>query len=500
MTRTTLIAGILLFASALFSQNTIGGEAKIVPEAEVERQSAFVDAEKERLLGHYDKAVEAYKQFLRKNQNHATAWYGLSRTYQALDDANNALDAIGKAITADQENEWYRILQADLLEKNGRNKDAAAVYEELARRFPDTPEFLDRLAYLHVLAGDPKAGLKALDRLEKLRGINEETAYGKHLIYVALGDNKKAAGEIEKLIKVFPDRLQYQHRLAEFHTSTGNKEAARKVYANILRLDPSDPVARLATVEKTRSGDDVAYLRSLDALFTDPNVSIDAKIKELTPFLAKMQQESNPAIHEAMLELGRKAEIAHPNSAKAWALSGDIAYLAGNIDEALARYRRCLALDDSVYSVWENILTILFQKGDYRELYTFSEKAMDDFPNQPASYYYFGRAAIALGRPTEAMNPLDQALLMSGRDPVMQMDINVAIADALLAQKEYAKAAQRLESLLEKGGNQHPGILERYGDAQFLLGQTAKALDSWQQAFKLNPSPALKQKISDKKL
>ncbi|MCS7037467.1 MAG: hypothetical protein NZM41_12435, partial [Saprospiraceae bacterium] len=40
------------------AQNTFQGAAKRVPESEVSRQSAFIEAELERQLGHYDKAAE----------------------------------------------------------------------------------------------------------------------------------------------------------------------------------------------------------------------------------------------------------------------------------------------------------------------------------------------------------------------------------------------------------------------------------------------------------
>lgn len=119
---------ILLFAGGrVAGQNTIGGVAAKVPEAEVNRQSRFIDAERERLLGHFDKAVEAYKQFLYDNPENGAAWYGLARTYTSLKDLVNALDAIGKAVAREPENEWYLTYQADLFEKAGQPKDAVRI-------------------------------------------------------------------------------------------------------------------------------------------------------------------------------------------------------------------------------------------------------------------------------------------------------------------------------------------------------------------------------------
>ena len=50
-----------LGCAVLSAQNTIGGKKVIVPEEEVERQSLFLTAERERMLGRWDKALDAYK-------------------------------------------------------------------------------------------------------------------------------------------------------------------------------------------------------------------------------------------------------------------------------------------------------------------------------------------------------------------------------------------------------------------------------------------------------
>jgi tetratricopeptide (TPR) repeat protein len=76
----------LLGFSCLSAQNTIGGNKVIVPEAEVKRQSEFLEAEKERLLAHYDKAIERYDKFLYDNPEVDAAWYGLARCYAAKED------------------------------------------------------------------------------------------------------------------------------------------------------------------------------------------------------------------------------------------------------------------------------------------------------------------------------------------------------------------------------------------------------------------------------
>ena len=329
----------LLFLSGFAgAQNTVGGVQTLVPEAEVKRQSQFLNAERERLLGRWDKALEAYKEIVFDYPENDAAWYGLSRTYSATDDVVNAANAIAQAVRLSPENEWYILYQADLFEKNGRNRDALDIYEAIVKKFPANPEYHEKLAYLALLNEDPKRALKALDKLESLQGISEKSTAQKHLIYRGLGDLKKAGEVYVKLVNAYPDNARYRYQLADFYEQSGDKAAARKVWEETLQRFPDDPLARISLAQAT-GGTDTQYLASVKPLFGDPQVSVDAKIKDLMPFLSRLESGKDPSLVAGMLELGAILEKTHPDEAKAWSVSADILYLAGKDADALERYK-----------------------------------------------------------------------------------------------------------------------------------------------------------------
>lgn len=491
---------ICLFGSScLFAQNTIGGNKVTVPEAEVARQSAFLEAEKERLLAHYDKAIERYEKFLYDNPETDAAWYGLARSYAAKEDYIKALESIDKAVKKAPDNPWYPVFQADLFGKTGRIKDAIAVYDNLCKRWPSNAGFFQQLAYLHVLNKDPKAGLKALDQLERITGLTEETADKKHIIYVGLGDDKKAAAELLRLADAFPNKPEYRHRLAHFYETMGDRDNARKVYEDIVRRNPNDSSAQLALLSKGKSNSDTEYLASLKPLFGDANTPIDSKIKELLPYFEKLNKNPDPVLTQNLLDLGAILEKTHSDDAKAWSISGDLLYYSNRSTEALEKYRQCIRLSPRVFSVWDNTLTILAEQKNFDEMLRFAERAMDAFPNQPKAYYYYGVAANLKGQYDEAINQLEQALLMAGNSP-LRLDLTDQIGLSLLGKKEFAAAATRYEQALAKGGEQHPGILEHYGDALSLNGRSEQAVEQWKKANALRKSAVLEQKIAAGKL
>ncbi len=198
---------------------------------------------------------------------------------------------------------------------------------------------------------------------------------------------------------------------------------------------------------------------------------------------------------------GRQAlGVAQSPEPKAWSLSGDLLYYANRPNDALARYRTCIKLNPTVFSVWANALNILYDQKNYDEMLVLAEKAMDDFPNQAIAYYYFGVAATEKGRPDDAINQLQQATLMVGNNLALRLDITDQMGLALLRKKDYAGAAARYEQTLGKGGDKHAGILEHYGDALYQTGKQDQAIEFWQKAYKIAPTPGLEQKISTKKL
>ncbi len=486
---------ILLLTLPYFSiaQNTLDGQAKIVPEAEVERQSAFVEAESARMLGKYAKAIELYKKFVYDNPRNDAGWYGLSRAYTSQNELINALEAIGKAAALVPANEWYSTYQADLYEKTGRAKDAAAIYETLTKQQPKTPGYWEHLSYLLALSGDPQGSLKALDRLERLTGITETTAEKKHLIYVALRDNRKAALELQRLVDAFPQQPEYRRSLARFYEEIGDQAAAQRVYGELARRFPNDPDARLAAMERPKGTSDAAHLQALQPLFRDRNASIDAKIKELLPYLAKLNADQSLVEH--LLPLSQILETTHADDPKSWSVSGAILYQAKRPAEALEKYRQCIRLNPGTFAAWDNALSIMQEQQNYAEMLPTAEKAIDAFPNQAKAYYYYGVAANEKNQPQVAINALEQATLMAA-DAALLLDIVDQLGVALTRKKDYAGAQKRFEAALSKGGDKHPGILEHYGDALFQGGDRNKGLEYWQKAAALRKSPALEQKIA----
>ena len=120
--------------------------------ADVEIQKIFIDANREKLLEHYEDAAYLFSEVLKKDpQNHSAA-YELSRMYDVMEEDGMALKAIEKAVRLAPKNIWYRDFYAAVLERNNKSEKAAEVYGELAKDHSDNEYFLFQQAFHYVKA------------------------------------------------------------------------------------------------------------------------------------------------------------------------------------------------------------------------------------------------------------------------------------------------------------------------------------------------------------
>lgn len=483
-----------LIAVLMALLTSLGVSAQQVGEKDIALQEKFIDANRERILGNYDKAAALYEAILKEDPNNHAVAYELSRVYDTLDKGDKALELIRKSISIAPDNEWYQRFLADVYQKQGKNLEAAALYEGLVKKEPDNEYFYHRWAYFLLRANDYTKALKVYDDLEKRTGISEDIIRRKHSLYVGLGNNKKAAEELERLIAAFPSNPDYYHTLASFYEQLGENEMAKQIYRRLLEVTPDDPRAAMAMAGTPKGGGaasgEVQYLQSLRPIFEKTDVSIDLKIQKLMPFIAKVADTGDTMLAAATLELTQILETIHPDEAKAYAASADLLYYTGNKMKALDKYKKTLDLDDTVFLVWEQVLRIYEENKDFANLRKASESAMDIFPNKAFLYYMNGIANDELNRPEDALDVLEQATRMAGNEKQLLLKIQIRKGLIYSDLKQIEKSNQSFEQAL-KLNPKDPDVLNEYSYCLALRGENLeKAKTMAKQANDLAPNNA----------
>lgn len=455
----------ILFAMAGCLPLALAGQEARVSEEDVNLQKLFIDASREKLLGNYDNAIALLKEVLKKDTKNAAAAFELARSYEATEEEEKAIRSIKDAIEWEPDNSWYLKFLADLYQKLNRNEEAAEAYERIVELEPNDEFNYFRWAYFLVRADEINEALKVYGLLEKRIGVNEEIIRRKHSLYLGTGDNKKAARELERLVEAFPTDMEYRHLLAGFYRQIGDEKSAEQVYREILKFDPNNAKAQLALAgEPAQAEGELQFLESLKPIFRQEEVDIDLKIGQLMPFIQRVADTGDRQLAATALELSSILENVHPTEAKAYSASGDLLYYSGKKQEALEKYRKTLELDDTVFLVWEQAMQIYKEERQYKELLAFSERAMDYFPNQAIACFLHGVAAHELGDNEEALSALQQALLMSGNNGFLQMQVQSRLGLVYNSMGQHERSGQSFEAALSLNPKS-PDVLSQYAYA-----------------------------------
>ena len=174
-------------------------QIKRVTEEDVQLQSVFIEGNKEKILGNYEKAVEIFQQVLEKDRKNAAAAYELSRLFDLQEDTEGAIKYAKKAVENESDNQWYQLFLADLFLKNNQDADAASLFEGLVEQDPNVEDYYYKWAYFLVRSGEPAKAVEVYNMLQEKVGINEETSRRKHSLYLGMGDYKNAQKEAKSL-------------------------------------------------------------------------------------------------------------------------------------------------------------------------------------------------------------------------------------------------------------------------------------------------------------
>jgi pentatricopeptide repeat protein len=526
-----------------YAQVSNQGSTNRYTEEEIQYQDKFLAAMTQQQIGKMEGAAKLYQEVLEKNPKCDGCAFQLARIYTITGNKAQAVEFAKKAATLDVNNKWYKMMLAQSYEKIGKDKDAADIYKALAEASPFGGDYNEEVyfqwVYTLVRMGEPTKAIKVLEEMEKKKGISEEITIKKQTVYEALGDNKKAAAELKKLADKYPYNIDYQHIAAEYYNKLGDKNTAQEFYKRILKLDPNDSKAQLATSvqSKPASGGsgDITYLNNLKDLFKKPDIKIDDKIKTFLPYVNKIAEGKDKALAASGLELAQIIETAHPNDAKSYSLVGDMLYHNGKSAEALEKYKKCLQINKAIYSVWEQTMYVQDELGLYEDMLKTSEQATDLFPNQSVAFYFNGVANEKKGKLSDAISSLEQAILMSSKKPQIKLDALIELGVTHSKSKSYDKADKAFDdalklntkssiamikyanSLASRGTvdrakamadeaikismESDPSVLELYGDYLFKSGDKDNAVKYWSKAKERGAkSIGLEKKISEKNL
>ncbi len=477
-----ILLGLILLTSGCTSRKNISGKNKkgektLSQKKENEFSANLIEATTQKIIGNYELAEELYEKGLKIIPKSAVTYFELSGIYDYKKEYRKALESAEKSVNFNPENDWYKTNLAVLYQKYGMYEKSLNLYNELVEKHPNRYEYLFTLAENYLILGKKEKALEVYDKIQDRIGNTEELALHKENLYLELGQFDKAVEEIERLIEESPNNPGYYGVLAELYHQTGEDEKAIALYQKVKEIDPDNPNVdfSLFNFYKEKGEDEKAY-EALKAGFSNPNASVDTKVRILLAYLKTKNKEDR----EKGEELAKLLVKAHPNDARSYTAIAEFYYQKERNKEALEAYKKALQFDKDQFLIWEQVVFLEADMQLFDSLEIDSEKAIELFPSQPLFYFFSGLSKLHNGKVDEAIERLLQGKDLIIDNPKLEVEFYEKLGDAYHLKKEHDLSDEYYEKALELNLN-NANLLNNYS---YYLAQRKEKLEKAEQLAK----------------
>ena len=465
-----------------------GGGPVQVSEQRVMTEAKLIEAAGMALKGDRRDAMAAFEALLAEDPGNAAAAYSLARLHGAAEEYDAAVELLQQARRADPDNAYVLEALAETLYLAERYRMAAEAYGDLSAVKPKREAFVLQQTRALAQAGQPADGIKVINAYLARGGrLTPTLGQQRFTLAVALNDPQLAVHSLEELLAAFPGEPDYYQELAQFYRRTGSEGSARSVWERMAARFPDDERARLGLAGQSKLTDaERDFLTQLLPLFSDAAIGIDNKVLQLIPIVREVVERGDTVLANRALPLSRTLTEVHPAEAKAFAVHGDLLLAADRPAEAAEAYARTVALDPSVYVVWEQYLGSLASTGATDRLLDASEEALTLFPNQARLYLYNGRALARVREFAPAVNTLEQGGILAMSDRVLAYEFADALAEVELQRGRFAEAHTAVDRALVIRPDHGPALARR-AEIAYREGDAPAAAEAVRQAVTAAP-------------
>jgi len=407
----------------------------------------FIDANREKLLGNYNQALQLFSTVISRNPNYAAAYYEIARINRLLKKINEAIIFAKKAVNLSPDNIWYQILLSELYTSNKQFKESTAVWVEIVKRYPDKIEYLYDLANSYIFENNLNEALKVYDLIEKKIGITEDIAIQKHKIYLSQNKLSKAVETLEKLSIQFPKNVGYLAMIAELYMQRKMFDNAYNYYKKIQLIAPNDKYINISLAGYYREiGDKEKSYSSLKKGFANPNLDIDTKVNILLSYYTVTEIYDN--LKSQAFELIEVLVNTHPNDPKSYSILADFLYRDKKYIQAREALRKVNSIDNSRYPIWETLLIIESELNDTTALISEGETAIQLFPEQPLLYLITGIGYYQSGQIPKALSLFQKGVTFVFDNDKLLLQFYTYLGDLYFKDHQYSKSFEVFKKAL----------------------------------------------------
>ena len=397
----------------------------------------------------FRKVQESANEILQQDPSNIEARILLGNAYAGLNDMENSILEMRKALAADPGNiSAYLTIGASELRMQQPDK-AEQTFKELLEKHPESIEARLAFASFYMAVKKPEVAEAQLKKAFELAPDNPLSIYSLVSFYMSQKREKEAENVFVEAIARKPEAREPRWGLANFQIQRGRVDEAAQILQDLLKKNPRDRQSQLRLAEvyiSTKKLDDAANLT-------------------------------------AALLKGNK------NDPEARFLQAKILVGRGQPDKALAEYDQVLKIKDDLIPAYVDKAGILAARGDLAGAQAVLTAAIEKDRNNPLLHASLSRVLAFTGKYQDALRAAEAVLsaLPENQDAkVARAEANRGLGNGLAAEAEFLALAKLDPSnplyvhrlgLLSIAKKDNAGALAQFRKALELKGDFAPALN-----------------------
>ena len=378
-----------------------------------------------------------------------------------------------------------RVALAGIYKQDGRYDDAIKTYQAAITEKPKEPTAIMALGQLESDRGDKAAARKHFEQALPLLKVNqdiEQTTRTLMTLCLDLKDFDGAKKQHDALVKTAPGSLFVKAELGRELLGRGNYDRAEAEFRDLVKAASGDNRALAPALRDL--GQALAKQKKMDEALTTLKRAL-----AIAGSAAGVRSEILLIITDAFRAEGKLPELIVILEAEKGqdfqrlATMGALYEETGDVEKALATYRKALAIDGKHIDVRLKLVHLLQTAGELDTAIKEYEALIKAAPNNPDFVFELAETLIQRGDRPKALKLVTE---LEGR-VTQEAEILAAIADFYERVEEKEKALKVLQKLAAAGGGDPTHIID-LGDRYFQAGDKKRALETWARIKTMVPS------------
>lgn len=352
-------------------------------------QYALIEAVKQKNLGNFPEAIKLYRLVIRSKPDCDVAYYELGTIFLMSNQIDLAVENLKEAYKLDPDNQWYTLAYLNALGAGEEFDTMTELLLDKKKKDPDEVEWDYQLANVYYTLGKTKKSIKILNRIEKEKGFSEKITLLKASIYENEEKFDQAREEIEKVMTLFPEAVQFRVVAAELCMKSGKEEEAADYYLEILEIDSTNIFALTNLTDYYRKKED--YPRSFQYLassFQNRQIDVKRKLAIMSYYLSE-----DKFIRQYAGELDQLIQVfiqVHPDEPEARLLAADFYIETRTYDKAFLQLKGYLEKHQGTYPVFMQAILLANAASMDEELIQISDQALEMYPDSTDIRFFRG--------------------------------------------------------------------------------------------------------------